>query len=62
MAFYGGGGLLGFPGEEGIEEQKAGAYDDGTVGYVEVGPMIAEDVDLNEVDDRTVEDSIVEVA
>ncbi len=51
-----------FFGEQGIEEQEAGADDDGTVGHIEVGPVVAEDVDLNEVDDGAVDDAIVEVA
>ena len=37
--------------EQGIEEEKAGASDDGAVGDVEVRPVVGEDVDFNEVDD-----------
>ena len=62
MAFDRGGGFGRLSGQQRIEEKEAGADDDGTIGHVEVGPVIAEDVDLNEVDDRAVEDSIVEVA
>ena len=51
-----------FSGEQGVEEEQAGADDDGAIGNVEVGPVIAEDVDLDEVDDRAVEDAVVEVA
>ena len=45
-----------------IKQQHAGAGDDRGVGHVEVGPVIAEDVDLNEVDDRAVENAVVNVA
>src|ERR1019366_3869238 len=48
--------------QEGIEEQEAGAGDDGTVGYVEVGPMVGEDVEFDEVDDRSVDDAVVDIA
>ena len=48
--------------EEGVEEEEACAGDDGAVGYVEVGPVVGEDVDFNEVDDCAVEDAVVEVA
>ena len=36
---------------EGVEEQEAGTGDDAAIGEVEVGPVIAEDVDFNEVYD-----------
>ena len=48
--------------QQGIEQEQAGSGDDGGVGYVEVGPMIGEDVDLNEVDHRAVDDAVVDVA
>ena len=48
--------------EQRIEEEQAGAGDDGGVGHVEVGPVVGEDVDLNEVDDRAIDDAVVNVA
>lgn len=50
------------PWQEGIEEQETRTDDDGAVGDIEVGPVVAEDVDFNEVDDRAVDDAIVQVA
>ena len=38
-------------GQQGVDEKEAGTDDDGAVGDVEVGPVIAEDVDFYEVDD-----------
>ena len=49
-------------GQQGIEEEQAGADDHAGVGHVEVGPVVAEDVDLDEVDDRAVGDAVVDVA
>ena len=51
-----------FLGQQGIEHQQAGAGHDGAVGHVEVRPVIGEDVDLDEVDDRAVGDAVVDVA
>src|SRR6516164_5428536 len=48
--------------QERVEKEEAGAGDDGAVGHIEVRPMISEDVNLNEVDDRAVSDAVVEVA
>src|ERR1039458_2985218 len=48
--------------EQGVEQKQACAGDDGGVGQVEVGPVVGEDVDFNEVDDRAVEDAVVDVA
>src|ERR1700722_16272503 len=45
-----------------IKQEQACAGDDGAIGYVEVGPGIAEDVDFDEVDDGAVEDAVVDVA
>ena len=51
-----------FLGEEGVEEEQTGADDNGGVGDVEVGPVIAEDVDFEEVDDGGEADAVVVVA
>src|SRR6185503_648561 len=51
-----------FAGQERVEEEEAGADDDAAVGYVEVGPVVAEDVDFDEVDDRAIADAVVEIA
>ena len=48
--------------QQGIEQEHAGSGDYGGVGDVEVGPMVGEDVDFNEVDDRAVEEAVVDVA
>ena len=46
-----------------IKQQHAGAGDNGGIGHVEVRPVIAEDVDLNEVDDLAVaQNAVVDVA
>jgi hypothetical protein len=49
-------------GTEDFDEKKAGSDDDAGVGYVEVGPVVVDDVDFEEVDDVVVDDAIVEVA
>jgi hypothetical protein len=49
-------------GAEDFEEEEAGADDDAAVGYVEVGPVVVDDADLEEVDDVVVADAVVEVA
>ena len=58
---WGNGGVLVFR-QEGVEQQQACAGDDGAVGQIEVGPVVPEDMDLNEVDDRSIGDAIVEVS
>ena len=45
-----------------VEEEQAGAGHNRGVGNVEVGPVIAEDVDLDEVDHGAVDDAVVDVA
>ena len=49
-------------GAEDFEEEEAGSDDDAAVGYVEVGPVVVDDVDFEEVDDVVVADAVVEVA
>ena len=49
-------------GAEDFEEEEAGSDDDGGVGYVEVGPVVVDDADFEEVDDVAVADAVVEVA
>ena len=49
-------------GAEDFDEQEAGADDDAAVGYVEVGPVVVDDVDFEEVDDVVEADAVVEVA
>jgi hypothetical protein len=49
-------------GPEDFDEEKAGSDANATVGYVEVGPMVGMDVDLEEIDDVVVADAVVEVA
>jgi hypothetical protein len=43
-------------------QEQAGPDDDAAVGYVEVGPVVVNDVDFEEVDDVVVADAVVEVA
>src|SRR3569833_1193583 len=62
MGLGNGGGLRLLVREEGVEEEEAGADDDAAVGHVEVGPVVAEDVDLDEVDDGAVAEAGVEIA
>ena len=62
LAFITNGDGHGSFGEHGVEQEQKGAGDDAGVGDVEVGEMIAEDVDFNEVDDGAVEDAVVDVA
>ena len=47
---------------EDFYEEEAGSDDDAGVGYVEVGPVVVDDADLEEVDDIVVADAVVEVA
>ena len=47
---------------EDFYEEEAGADDDAAVGYVEIGPVVVNDVDFEEVDDVVVTDAVVEVA
>ena len=53
-------------GAEDFYEEEAGADDDAAVGDVEVGPVVAPvgefEVDFEEVDDRSVDEAVVEVA
>src|SRR3954467_5289891 len=49
-------------GAEDFYEEEASSDDDAAVGDVEVGPVIVDDVNLNEVDDVVVADAVVEVA
>ena len=49
-------------GAEDFEQQEAGADDDAGVGDVEVGPVVVDDVDFEEVDDVVEADAVVEVA
>src|SRR5580700_9779999 len=53
--------LLGL-GTKDFDDEEAGADDDATVGYVEVGPVVVDDVDFEEVDNVVVADAVVEVA
>ena len=45
-----------------MQHQQDPAADDGGIGHVEVGPVVVDDVDLEEVDDRAGADAIVRVA
>src|ERR1700733_4123051 len=47
---------------EDFDEEETGADDDAAVGCVEVRPVVGVDVDLEEVDDVVVADTVVEVA
>src|SRR5580704_3662723 len=47
---------------EDFDEEEACADDDAAVGCVEVRPVVGVDVDLEEVDDVVVADTVVEVA
>jgi len=49
-------------GAEDFDEEEAGSDDDAGVGYVEVGPVVMDDVDFKEVDDVVVADAVVDVA
>ena len=49
-------------GAQHFDEQEAGSDADGGVGDVEVGPVIVDDVDLEEVDDVGEAHAVVEVA
>ena len=49
-------------GAEDFDEEEAGSDDDAAVGYVEVGPVVVDDADFEEVDDVVVADAVVEVA
>ena len=48
-------------GQQGIEEEQAGADHHTRVGDVEVRPVVAEDVDLDEIDNRTIDNTIVNI-
>jgi hypothetical protein len=48
-------------GAEDFDQEEAGADDDAGVGYVEVGPVVVDDGDFEEVDDVVEADAIVEV-
>jgi hypothetical protein len=62
MSFSCDDGIRGFCGEQGIEQKEACSDDDGTVGYIEVGPVITKDMDLDEINDGAVDDAIVQIA
>ena len=47
---------------EDFEQQQAGADDDAAVGDVEVGPVVVDDGDLEEVDDVVEAGAVVEIA
>ncbi len=49
-------------GAEDFCEEEEGSDADAAVGYVEVGPMVVDDVDFEEVDDVVIADAVVEVA
>ena len=57
-----GGGFCFLAGQERVKKEQTSSYDDAAVGHIEVGPMVAEDVDLDEVDDGAVADAVVEIA
>ena len=44
---------------EDLDHQQAGSDDDRGVGYVEVWPVIVDDVDFEKVDDEVVDDTVV---
>ena len=52
----------GFYGEQGVEQKEAGSDDDGTIGHVEIGPVIAKDMDFDEINHGAVDDPIVQIA
>lgn len=47
---------------EDLDHQKTGPDADTTIGYVEVGPVVVDDVDLEKVDDVVVADAVVKIA
>ena len=47
---------------EDFDEEEAGSDDDAAVGDVEVGPVVVDDVDFEEVDDVGEAEAVVEVA
>lgn len=47
---------------EDFDEEQAGSDDDAGVGYVEVGPVVVDDVDFEEVDDDGVDHAVVEIS
>ena len=49
-------------GSEDFDEEEARPDDDAAVGYVEVGPVVVVDADLEEVDDVVVDDAVIEIA
>ena len=47
---------------EDFDEEEAGSDDDAAVGYVEVGPVVVNDMDFDEVDDVMVAYAVVDIA
>ena len=62
LLHFNGGALRFLAGKEGVEDEQACADDDAAVGYVEVGPMVAEDVNFDEVDDGAIADAVMQIA
>jgi hypothetical protein len=42
-----------------FDEEQARAYHDAAVSYVEVGPMVVDDVDFEKIDDVVITDAVV---
>ena len=55
------GGVM-FVEEEDVDDDEGGADGDGGVGYVEGGPVVGAEPDLEEVGDRAVDDAVGYVA
>jgi hypothetical protein len=49
-------------GAEDFYQQRVGADDDAAIGYIEVGPVVVDDVDFEEVDDVGEAQAVVEIA